>query len=80
MPRHTTVGFVSMELVARTTTEDHQQSTVTEKRPPVLQVFKTTTSLDSMRCRQFHNERVLLSENTTSLSGNKIEGSTVPGV
>lgn len=65
--RHTAVGFVSMELVARTTAEDHQQSTVTEKRLPVLQVFKTIASFSSTHCRQFHSERLWLSENTAFL-------------
>lgn len=46
--RHTAVGFVSVELVTGTTAEDHQQSSVTEKRLPVLQVSKTTASLSSM--------------------------------
>lgn len=58
--RHTAVGFVSMELIARMTAEDHQQSSVTEKCLPVLQVFKTTASLSSTHCRQFHNEGLLL--------------------
>lgn len=49
--RHTAVGFVSMEIVAGTTAEDHQQSTVTEKRLSVLQVSETAALLSSTRCR-----------------------------
>lgn len=52
-PRHTAVSFVSMELVARTTAKDHQQSSVTEKRLPILQVSKTAASLRSTRCETF---------------------------
>lgn len=52
LSRHTAVGFVPAELEARMTAEDHQQSTVTEKRPPVLQVSKTTASLSCSGCGQ----------------------------
>lgn len=70
-----------MEFVTRVTAEDHQQSTITEKCPPVLQVFKTIASLGSTHCRQSHNEYLLLSENTASLLfENKLEESTIPGV
>lgn len=64
--RHTAVGFVSMELVARMTAEYHQQSSVTEKCLAVLQVSETIASLSSIHCRQFHNECLRLSENTAS--------------
>lgn len=62
--RHTAVGFVSMELVAGATAEDHQESSVAEKRLPVLQVSKTTASLSSTHCRQFHNECTAYLDNT----------------
>lgn len=54
--RNTTVGFVSVELVAMVTAKNHQQPTIAEKRPPILQVFETTALLAATRCRQFHND------------------------
>lgn len=62
--RHTAVCFVSMKLVARMTAEGHQQSTVTEKRPPVFQMSETTACLCSTDCKYCENDYLLLSENS----------------
>lgn len=66
--RHTAVGFVSMKIVARMTAEGHQQSTVTEKCPPIFQMPETTACLCSTHCQYWENDYLLLSDNTASIT------------
>lgn len=53
-----------MELVAWMAAEYYQQSSVPEKRLPILQVSETIAPLVSVNCRQFRSEYLQLSQHT----------------